>query len=241
MILALRSFGQFFRDAMMGPHPALARLARCRMPWKKKAPAQPITCPAFDFIRKINHSYITCVSDRWGEFGKVGRGLRFTPSGMMRLGQAFGFIEGLYHRHPALAVAMAQDLIERLDGHSTYGGWLDKTTQTPAYITQLSDDGTFLGWSMLRYAAVTIPDSYDNAEARSAALKNAYQDTPGALLLLPHFIPRDGSTLTRTLSIAYKFSHNGGFLYSGPGGDEVWAVNLGSLNPGHTIFWSTHT
>jgi len=242
MILALRSFGQFFRDAMMGPHPALARLATLRWPWRRKPAAKAAPCPAFDFIRHVNHGYINAIPDRWCEFGKVGRALRFTPDGMARLGSIFGYIEALSYSHPELAKAMATDLIGRLDCLSQYGGWYDEPTRTPAYIIQLSDDGTLHGFGVLWYYAFEVPDSSRTSDERSKALEKAYSapGEPQKLLMFPAWIS-PGSKLTRCYSVAYKFSFNGGFLYSGPGCDEVFAVDLGSLTAGHTTFWSTHT
>lgn len=164
-------------------------------------------------VAELAHRYQSCITDRW-------RHLHFTPSGAARVSSIMGWILGLSHGgRGELAGELAADLFERLDYLNGYGG-MDSTPdgkhQFPRYRVALTDDGTLHGFALawhLAYIADAKPLE-DNS------------DVP-ALTFYNHF---------DRVTVRYKYASNGGLLYHGPGGGEVFAVTVGTSRP-----WSIHT
>ena len=197
-------------------------------------------------ITRCNRGYgLGFALDRWGEFGHHGRGLRFTPTGMTRLGQAFGYIYGLdrvvatledWGTNSAGRVTrlrhtvdgMAEDLFQHLDNLALFGGWADQKHRVPGHLVELRDDGTFLGWSLAWYSAMNL--AHQDAATRAKILNDAhtYREHGGTSFSLQPFNTDD--------FYVYRYSFNGGLLFSGPGADEIFSVNLSPVR-----YWSIHT
>lgn len=159
--------------------------------------------------------------------------MRFTENGLARACSIFGWIAGIAiaatDDRKAFAAKAAKDICEQFDWLACYGGHhVDPgftnsgkscVAHAQRYIVELSDDGTFGGFSVLWLAAVH-PTVHEASSENSRWVEkydkeNRYNGGP---------------------QYRYTRSMNGGLLFHGPGGGEVFAVQLGL----HRL-WSIHT
>jgi len=152
--------------------------------------------------------------------------------GVARIGAVLGWLWGLNAAggiHAEFAEMAAKDFFGQLDMLNTYGGlttysttWGDGTpreVEVPAYLVRLVDDGTFNGFGVAWFRHATKEDF--EAYKTACEMNNARV----------HYIKgNDGET--------YRYSHNGGLLYHGPGGGQTFAVTLDTRRD---RFWSIHT
>lgn len=155
------------------------------------------------------------------EFG-MDKGLAFTESGMARLENTLGILQGLY-----LAGGDTKDLslrmLEDLRGQFSRLGCRDKTQisawdksytfAAPNTICELYDDGTPFGWSFAMYSLVIDPKNEVPIDGQKVKqFRVAYENIP------------------------YRYVYNGGLLYYGPFGGETFSVAIDNPH-----FWSVHT
>lgn len=139
---------------------------------------------------------------------------------------------------------------------------VEGTVRVPHTKVVLSDDGTFGGFGLswhraignrdfIKRAAEIDPEAYsgdlpDNEyQWRWAAAREKAAEAFGIRKELeefryytPTWVNEDTPSSIRTSStlVHYGFLYNGGLLYHGPGGGEVFAVTLGDVRG-----WSVHT
>tara|TARA_Y100000034_G_scaffold13981_1_gene14584 strand:+ start:1424 stop:2092 length:669 start_codon:yes stop_codon:yes gene_type:complete len=192
------------------------------------------------------------------------RQIHFSESGQARMASIIGWITGLAHGGSIeLANSLADDLAGRLDFLNNYGGTTDvtpkdsgKKIELPRFKVVLHDDGTFNGFSFLKYGLITRDQVYDKAKEidREAWIAESTEyPTPWELALekaYKHFRIDKSLEDYRTYFPTwdddrkhlqyvwgyYGFSHNGGLLYHGPGKGQVYAVTIGTVRA-----WSIHT
>jgi len=197
------------------------------------APDAPARPTPLEILARASYGHLANLyPSHWGEFGKRGRGLRFTSTGLARMAHIVGWILGIALADNPLAEKLAADFCNKLDYLDGYGGPFnyddpicrqDRPLQLPRYLVELSDDGTFAGFSVLWF--VNVPkDRLNQLPALDAQHLRWHQTCYG----------------TR---VPYVFSMNGGLLFHGftsdrcPGGYPLLAVRLGdSTDP-----WSIHT
>jgi hypothetical protein len=102
-------------------------------------------------VRQFNYGHTQRFIDHWGEVGDRGKGLIFLPSGLMRLGQVLGWIEGLHDKAPITAAKLAEHFIGKLDYLANYGPKPETKTAPPPYLVELGDDGIFGSFTLLWY------------------------------------------------------------------------------------------
>jgi hypothetical protein len=198
---------------------------------------------ALAFVIHANHGHLWSLCDRrWCRYGQVGRGLYLHESAWTRLGQVFGYIEGVASKDHDAGLKLAADFICQLDAMSRYGGWVDADKKpgnyVPQYVTHLYDDGTFNGFSFMRYRAFDW-DAYRREKQLTGPQEIAFHCRDHQILVANEFgghrplvhEDRDGR------HYAYRFDFNGGFLYGGPRGDELLNVQLRS----GSNLWACHT
>jgi hypothetical protein len=206
-----------------------------------------------------------------GALGDLYRGLVFTDSGKARLSHIAGFLEGL-------SLAGKQELAEKmtleLDGHlhhlSQYGGDIEApvddgeygaVAKYGAYRVVLGDDGTFGGFSLMWYRAISPKDMrrimddnpmIDTPEHRESwsAWKQRLGEKFNIRKDLEQWVcydqypdrelPYEGAKRMESTYIQYRYSFNGGLLFHGFGHDPG-AVCLDRVVNGSQRFWSTHT
>lgn len=173
-------------------------------------------------------------------------GITFEASGARRLVSIAGWLTGLCQSgQQELANQLATDIDEKLTYLSLYGGFSEynpldvskKLTLATEPITikrfrvVLYDDGTMNGFGILwnMYVPESKLDSYDNYDEAYKELRiqpDLHQDK---------WMLND-SCESVPVTLRYGYSMNGGLLYHGPGGTEVFAVTLETCRA-----WSIHT
>jgi len=155
------------------------------------------------------------------EFG-VKKGLVFSESGMARLENTLGIIQGLYLAGgdtKDLSLRMLEDLRNQFSqlGCRTMmdiSDWSKRyTLSVPNTICDLYDDGTPFGWSFSVFSLVNDPDckvAIDGNKVKQFRVAGE--------------------------NITYRFVYNGGLLYYGPFGGDTFSVNIDTPR-----FWSVHT
>ena len=182
-------------------------------------------------------------SSLYGLFRKLSQqGILFTEAGKSRLSHIYGYIAGVYAASEkdaemrAFAEKLAKDLSDKLqrlnsaDQEITATFSAENTFDVPSKKIVLSDDGTLHGFSFCCYYPVqplVYVDTCCNFNSDDAKAELQICEKVGDETL---------TTYTRHGDVYYRFAYNGGLLYHGPGGGEVFAVTVES-NP----LWSIHT
>jgi hypothetical protein len=220
------------------------------------------TAAALDFCERFVHGYA-------GEYtlsSRYGYAIVFTPGAVARFATVVGWLTGLKHAGKAdLAASLATDLDAALARLASYGRReefevIDGThaavigrVTVPRMKVVLGDDGTFGGFTIAWYSAITQGEIVKRArEAHLDAWKS--EDGDGWRQALDS--TREGLRLRRELDdllyykpdwasdenyrsseiVSYAYAFNGGLLYHGPGRGEVYAVTIGDVRG-----WSVHT
>lgn len=165
------------------------------------------------------------------------KNLVFTPEGEARVMMIAGWITGLIHAGQfELATAVAADINSNLEYLNGYGGDVTDTFEegapvkgVPRYVVQLSDDGTFGGFNVAWYRAMEESLVSDDNE------KGLLSDRWGGRHTISRWNPNP-FPVRESKRYVYRFDFSGGLLYHGPGGGEVFSVNVGSSR-----FWGIHT
>jgi len=197
-----------------------------------------------------------CVQTGYGHlnglFTKLSRqNILFTEAGKARLSHIYGYIAGVYAASEkdaemrAFAEKLAKDLNDNLqrlnskDDKATVTFSAEETFDVPSKKIVLSDDGTFHGFGFCCYYPVQ-PLVFADTRKKFADLRATWDGALTAakeeLRICESVGDETLKTYTRHGDVYYSFAYNGGFLYHGPGGGEVFAVTLES-NP----LWSIHT
>jgi hypothetical protein len=229
---------------------------------------------ALDFFTRLSYGYVSDYAVR----ERYGYGLHLQGSALGRFGQIAGWLTGLAHAGKAdlaaklaedfdaslkgaLAGCACEDMEVRRDGFSSDEG--EGTVRAPRMKLVLTDDGTFGGFGLAWYRAIS---NFDRLKLARSLDEEAYSscDLPageserrwatalekaGDKLRLrkdieemryytPSWANAETPSYIRTTGaiIHYGFVYNGGLLYHGPGGGEVFAVTLGDVRG-----WSVHT
>ncbi len=169
----------------------------------------------FDFVTNACYGHLNSrIEDRWAGY-RMTNGLLFTEGARTRIGSIFGWIQAMAYHDKDLAIRAADDFCGQLDNLRDYGG--EHTVNGPngradvvsEYRIELNCDGTLHGFGVLWF--MRCENDYDGKTEER--------------------LRRDDYLRTR-----YRFSFNGGLLYHGPGGGEVFAATLGGNQ-----LWSIHT
>ena len=186
-------------------------------------------------------------------------GVRFTEEGLQCLSQIAGFIRGLALTDQDMAMHMSHDLLENLRYLGGYAGKMtDKgpLSAVPSYQVLLHHDGTFGGFGVLWYRAVNYADCTDDGrrkegpggkdllKVRGSSDRTIFYSFTVGDDDIPRFCdygdrPYHTAGINNVLEWGYEFAWNGAMLYRGPGGGEVFSVQLTGNRPGQ--FWSIHT
>jgi len=228
---------------------------------------------ALDFFHTLSYGYVSESAVR----ARYGYALHLSGNALGRFGQIAGWLTGLAHAGKAdLAEKLADDFDASLKGalrgctdedmevrnDGLSGETVDGTVRAPRMKLVLTDDGTFGGFGLAWYRAISNFDRMKRArafdeEAYSGDLpsEEAHQrwalarEKAGDALHIrkeieevryyrPVWANDETPSYIRTCSeiVHYGFAYNGGLLYHGPGGGEVFAVTLGDVRG-----WSVHT
>lgn len=205
-----------------------------------------------DALKKFLCSYPETIADNYSN-------LHFERNGLSRLAHCDGFFRGLLATGKAdVAEAFADDLDRNLTNLNDYGGMThigEKDAPldclVPAYRISLGDDGTFGGFTLLWHRLITLPQLREKADklmcafpeknddSMRLAFEQAKQDLSvrNDLELRRGYYPtwdKEHKHWTQGI-VHYGYSFNGGLLFSGPGGDEIFSVTIGKC------LWSVHT
>lgn len=159
---------------------------------------------ALKFIRDAGHGYLhRHVQQRWVWPNIAhGGGLLFTPEGMSRLSNIFGWIDGIWYSNPKSADEISTNLIENLDFLSKFGGLQQVgNNSVPGYVVQLDDDGTQHNFSVCWYRVIREKE-ISSAEWKKAVhngLRHPYDHKP---YLLPNYANPSGQAV-------YEFEADG--------------------------------
>lgn len=168
----------------------------------------------------------------------VYRNIVFSPEGEARVAQIAGWLAGLCHAgQREVAEKIAADITSQFEYLNGYGGKVESEFQdgspilnVPRYMVQLSDDGTFGGFTVAWFRAVREGSEQDGDRTRF--LRNRWD----SLVDHPRWGQQTEGVPREVVRYLYRFDFNGGLLYHGPGGGETFSVSLGSPR-----FWSIHT
>jgi len=227
---------------------------------------------ALDFFNYIAYGYVSeyFVRDRYG------CGLVLGSNALGRFGQIAGWIVGLAHAGKAeFAAKLAEDFDEALKGAlagctpedmevlTDHRDVVEGSVRASRMKLVLTDDGTFGGFGLAYYRAVSnytrlkaarahdeqVYSSCDIPAEESQRRWDAALEKAGAQLRLrkdleetryytPSWADEETPSYMRStgVSVHYGFLYNGGLLYHGPGAHEVFAVTLGNVRG-----WSVHT
>lgn len=212
-----------------------------------------------EYIQSPSENYIHRLSDRWKGY------LYFTEEGKARLANNMGYILGMYRGgQEEFAISLANSLfscLDRLAGSavdpkkSTITLSTGETFQVPTTKCVVGDDGTWGGFSLAWYTFIH-PEDMLKAVRKKLGLDDTvfihinnpkYTDILKELNVLervnPNYVYSEeinsyiySKEMKETLPIHYKYIYNGGLLYHGPGGVEVFSVTLEN-----GCLWSVHT
>ena len=197
-----------------------------------------------------------CVQTGYGHLHRLfnplyRQNILFTEAGKARLSHIYGYIAGVYAASEkdaemrAFAEKLAKDLNDNLqrlnsaDNKSTATFSAEETFDVPSQKIVLSDDGTFHGFSFCCYYPVqplVFEDTRKKCADQLATWDGALTAAKKELQVSEKVGDETLTTYTRHGDVYYRFAYNGGLLYHGPGGGEVFAVTVES-NP----LWSIHT
>ncbi len=180
------------------------------------------------------------------------RGIYWSAGGLRRLADVRGFLRGLLagvsEKGEKTAFGLFVDLNEKLDYLNGYGGDLEATfgsgrpiKNVPAWKVWLGDDGTHHGFSLTWARALQIEKHHelrDNDPEGTA--HRVLTDETGRLVERLAFACQAGDQEAERRTYVYTHAFNGGLLYHGPGGDELFSVEIGSAT-GRPTLWAVHT
>lgn len=166
----------------------------------------------------------------FGEFHSPG-------SGRLSLSEGFGdaayaYLRGYVDAQPEpiaeALVAGFKDTLDYLTSEVRWAPWPELPDLTiPRDHLVLGDDGTFLGFSFLRYASTTEPPPLRNQRGYLRSSSNTvWQRTLW-----------QGDEMR---SYYWKFAYNGAMIYRGPRTPDAWAAWLAERRNPRDL-WSTHT
>lgn len=215
---------------------------------------------ALDFFERFTYGY----ASEYTLQSRYGYALVFTPGAVARFASIAGWVTGLKHGGKGnLAASLASDLDERLQQLAAYGrrdefevlaeggqSVVGRVT-VPRMKVVLGDDGTFGGFTIAWYSAITSgavakraretsPDAYNSSDEWCTALDTTRErlrlrrDLDELRYYKPGWAKEDDYRVSELVYYAYAF--NGGLLYHGPGGGEVFAVTVDRVRG-----WSVHT
>jgi len=230
---------------------------------------------ALDFFTSLAYGHVSEYAIR----ARYGHALHLHGNALGRFGQIAGWIVGLAHAGKAeFAAKAAEDfdatLFNALAGCEdvdmevrndtlTRGESVEGTVRAPRMKLVLTDDGTFGGFLLAYYYAIsnfkrlTLARSLDEEAYSSCDLPRdeahqrwvlALEKAGDALKLrkdleliryyTPVWANDETPSYIRTSSeiVHYGYASNGGLLYHGPGGGEVFAVAIGEGR-----IWRTHS
>lgn len=208
-------------------------------------------------LKKFMTSHTASLSSNWSN-------IKFEDTAVARLSHCAGFFRGLLAADKAdFAEKMAKDLDRQLTYLNEYGGTEELGGSAPAdcivpaWRVVLYDDGTFGGFGVLWHKRIPaskhfeiVKAEYDKLQESGHqdehmmmydAIRNAHErfKVRKDLEVRRGFRPKwDTENTAWAEEFAhYGFNFNGGLLYHGPGGDEVFAVVIGD----QATLWSVHT
>lgn len=228
---------------------------------------------ALSFFQTLSYGYASEHAIR----ARYGYALHLSGSALGRFGQVAGWLTGLAHAGKAdLAARLADDFDRTLRGalrgcedtdmnvhRHNKDDAPDGSIRAPRMKLVLTDDGTFGGFGLAWYRAVSNVERIKRARALdeeayssgdlpadqagrrwSVALDAAdtalhiRRDIEEVRYYRPAWATDDTPSYMRSISeiVHYGFAYNGGLLYHGPGGGEVFAATVGDVRG-----WSTHT
>lgn len=192
---------------------------------------------AIDFMASLCYNYTGSIESRYP-------GVQFSDTAKARYCAVAGWLVGLKMAGKAdLAATLADDLdsqFKRLSDGCAFedidmgrGGLVRRVPRTKVCV---GDDGTFGGFTLAWYRRVSNEQRHAVATERECSLEDAEAHLRIRKELTEHRYYRpDGMEYPLSDSYFYGFSYNGGLLYHGPGGGEVFAVTVDRCN------WSIHT
>lgn len=209
-----------------------------------------VTSPPKPILDKFLGSYVGCITDAY-------RNLVFSKSGLTRLFHTAGFFRGLCAcGRKDLAEKMAADFSDKLQYLNDYGGMVHcgeekapSDLMVPRSKVMLHDDGTFGGFGICWYSFMSNPTLHERAKVHQEqnpgmewkdalqAIKEKHR-IEEKLAFTRYYYPT-WDTKREHMQPSwnhYGFWFNGGLLYHGPGGDEVFSVVIGDVK-----YWSIHT
>lgn len=220
------------------------------------------TTTALDWFERFVYGY----ASEYTLNSRYGYAIVFTPGAVARFASIAGWLTGLKHGGKRdLAEALATDLDAALARLASYGRReefevIDGTRASvvgrvtvPRMKVVLGDDGTFGGFTIAWYSAITLGQI---AKRAREAHPGAYESEDGDDWRKALDATREGLRLRRELDellyykpdwaadesyrsselVQYAYAFNGGLLYHGPGRGEVYAVTIGDVRG-----WSIHT
>lgn len=205
---------------------------------------------AFDRLVDIDYSYMHRLWERFPEWSNC----IFSDAGKARLANIAGWLLGLAHGGKRdEAEKLADDFVTSLswlamaERQVTYETPYGQSVKVPDRKVVLHDDGTLHGFSFATYSAIN-PEIVDERRAKVREEHpdwHAMEVTAEVIKQLNVTDKYGPDQLTESrwfpncgyFNVYYYYTYNGGLLYHGPGGGEVFAVTFGD-NP---RAWSTHT
>ena len=188
-------------------------------------------------FRKVHYGFVPKddfgLADIWGGY------LYSTPGGSARVSNIIGYICGVADGgNLSLANALAEDFDQTMSYLANYGGGEevhkvgslrlpidstmhrlpDEIKDVPKWRVGIGDDGTALGLGLGWYRVDSVSAHPEHALFDIHLTRWGYC----------------GQDYSRVY-VHYKFSHNGGMIYHGPGAGETYTVNIGNK------FWGVHT
>ncbi len=180
--------------------------------------AEQVPLNPIDEVKRLSYGHMR-IDDLWGEFGRRGRGLRFTNSGRERVSHTIGWIMGISAVQPDQGVNLAKWFFHQLDWLSNYGGTIEGT-QVPKYLVQMHDNGLLGSLSLAWYQAHDIHAQPDRP--------NPFKNERGEVVV--------ESATNKIAHYNWHYAMNGGLILHGYS-NATFSVRIGTdPNP-----WSVNT
>ena len=189
---------------------------------------------ALEFMRELSYRYVTDTALK----ARYGYGMTFREGAVARFANIAGLVNGLAMAgQKELASRLADDLDTAMQRLAAFARRYDFSVENGfanAWESKVvvGDDGTFGGFSFAVMRGTPNERLSDSERERcndELADWVSIKDVSGAYV-------RDFGGYHKQAKIQYAFAFNGGLLYHGPGGGEVFAVTLNNSR-----FWSIHT
>jgi hypothetical protein len=189
---------------------------------------------ALEFMRELSYRYVSDSALR----ARYGYGMVFRGGSTARFANIAGLVNGLAMAgQKELASRLAEDLdsgMQRLASFARRHEFAVEGEFVNAWESKVivGDDGTFGGFTFAVMSG--IPNERLNESERErcdAELADwiSIKDVSGEYV-------KDFGGYHKQAKVQYRFAFNGGLLYHGPGGGEVFAVTMDNSR-----FWSIHT